>query len=182
MTSRAKSLTGVRKRQFVRVLFRALLATCGTPSAASASNHLSSSHLFSRPTEPAFGAQANQIKKSLTPLPQRPLRIVSRVPSSAHGHGPRLLIPRRNCSTPEPESCPSDVRQDPSGCDDDDASFSGSLSSLRLVLCAIAAPRTLRILARTRSNVSLRFHSCSCITLAFLIASQPPSHETDHSS
>jgi hypothetical protein len=138
---------------------------------------------LSRPIEPAFGAQVNQIQKFLTPLLQRPLRMNPRAPNLAHGHEQRLPIPHRNCSIPEPESCPLDALQAPFGCDADGAAWSGSLSSLRLALCGIAVPRTLRIPVRTRSNVSLHFHSYSCIRLAFPIASgsEPPSHETDHS-
>jgi hypothetical protein len=174
MASKGKVATGIRKRQFLRVLFRALLATCGTPSTASAFNPLSSSYSFSRPIETAFGAQANQIpnqisnkiQKFLMPLLQRPLRANPRAPNSVRGRELRLPIPHRNCSTPEQESCPLDALQAPFGCDADDATCSESLSSLQRALYAIGAPRTLRIPVHTRSNVSLHFHWCSCIGLA----------------
>jgi hypothetical protein len=136
-----------------------------------------------RQIEPAFGAQANQIQKFVIPLQQRPSRMNPRAPNSAHGHELRLPIPIRSCSIPEQGSYPSDGLQALSCCDDDGAGYSGFLSSLRSALCGIAAPRTSQIPVRTRSNVSLHFHSYSCIRPAFPIASrsQPPSHETDHS-
>ena len=126
---------------------------------------------FSRPIEPAFGAQANQFQKFLIPLQQRPLGMNPIAPNSAHCREPRLPIPHRNCSIPEQGNYPSDVHQALSCCDDDGATCSGSLSSLRSALCGIAAPRTSRTPARTRSNVSLHFHSYSCIRLALPIAS-----------